>query len=112
MSNIRQILGKNIRRFRENKGMTQEELAEMVDVSGSYIGYLERGKQSPSLMLLEKISLVLGVTPAILLTSQDEIKNLELEKLIMFLSDKTPRTIRFLYKVAVAYFKSLEIETE
>lgn len=110
MDDIKNIVGQNIRLFRKSKGMTQEQLAEKVNVSGSYIGYLERGKKSPSLILLEKIACILNVDPATLLTSNEEQINLELKKLIALLSDKRPEPIEFLNEVAVAYFKSLEAE--
>lgn len=108
MLNIREIVGQNIRFFRRARGITQEMLAEMVDVSGSYIGYLERGKKGPSLDLLAKIAGILEVDPAILLTSPDEVANRELKKLIAILSGKGPGPIKFLTEVAVAYFNSLE----
>lgn len=108
MSKIIHIMGKNIRRFRRAKGITQEKLAETVDVSGSYIGYLERGKKSPSLDLLARIANVLQVDPATLLTETDDTKNAELNKLSVILSDKRPEAIKFISEVAIAYFKSLD----
>ena len=108
MANIRQIVGQNIKLFRNARSITQETLAEMVNVSGSYIGYLERGKKSPSLDLLAKIADELLVDPAVLLTSNDELKNKELKKLIGILSDKETESIQFMNEVAIAYFKSLE----
>ncbi len=108
MSNIRKTVGNNIRLLRRARGMTQERLAEIVDVSGSYIGYLERGKRSPSLDLLAKIADVFKVDPAVLLTSADDATNRELKKLIWVLSDKGPGPIKFMNEVAHAYFKSLE----
>lgn len=109
MTNIRQIMGYNLRHFREAKGLTQVELATLVSVSGSYIGYIERGKQNPSMRLIEKICDVLGITPAILLTTTD-IKNPVLNKLFNLLSDKSPNMINFIYEVAIAYHKSLQKE--
>lgn len=105
MSNIRQILGQNIRHFRQSKGITQEALAEIVDVSGSYIGYLERGKKSPSLDLLVKIAQTLGVEPARLLTPPIHGS---LAQLVEMLADKDETVIKFFNEVAVAYFASLQ----
>lgn len=107
-SNIRKLLGLNIRTFRRARSFTQEALAEMVDVSGSYVGYLERGEKSPSLDVLVKIAEVLNVNPAALLTSPDDSLNRELKKLISVLSDKGPGPIKFMNEIAAAYFKSLE----
>jgi transcriptional regulator with XRE-family HTH domain len=108
MASIQKMVGQNIRLFRRAKGITQEVLAEMVDVSGSYIGYLERGKKSPSLDLLVKIADVLSVEPAILFTPAEETVTREFKKLIGILSGKGTEPLRFMNKVAEAYFQSLE----
>ncbi len=102
MSEIQQTVGKNIRFSREVAGLTQELLAEKVGVSGSYIGYLERGKKSPSLNLLCKIADVLHVAPAMLFKTSESKKDQELTKLILILSDKGVGSIEFLNKVATA----------
>ncbi len=47
---------KRIREFRHEAEMTQEDLAEKVGVSRVYIGYVEQGRNTPSLEILEKIA--------------------------------------------------------
>ena len=37
------VIGRNIRKYREKKGWTQEDLAEKVDIHVSYVGQIERG---------------------------------------------------------------------
>ena len=49
-------LGKNIRKVRERKSWTQEELAEKANLHISYIGQIERGLRYPSLKVLFKIA--------------------------------------------------------
>lgn len=112
MYNIREIVGKNIRIFRHARGITQEMLAEMINVSGSYVGYMERGKKGPSLELLAKVAGVLQVDPAELLAYSDEETDLELKKLIALLSGKGPGPVKFINDVAVAYFNSLEKQSD
>ncbi|MGB9791148.1 MAG: helix-turn-helix domain-containing protein [Thermacetogeniaceae bacterium] len=113
MQNIQKIVGENIRLLRRSKKMSQEKLAEMTGVSGSYIGYLERGERTPSLDLLAKIADALGVELVTLLTPSDDAANQELKKLIAFLSDKSPESIKFINEVACAYFRSLKnIQTQ
>lgn len=46
---------KRIKKFRHEAEMTQEDLAEKVGVSRVYIGYVEQGRNTPSLEILEKI---------------------------------------------------------
>ena len=47
---------KRIKKFRHDQGLTQEDLAEKVGVSRVYIGYVEQGRNTPSLEILEKIA--------------------------------------------------------
>jgi transcriptional regulator with XRE-family HTH domain len=54
-------LGKNIKKLRERKSWTQEELAEKANLHISYIGQIERGLRHPSLKVLFKIADALEV---------------------------------------------------
>lgn len=56
-------LGKRIRLIRKARHMTQARLAEEVDLSTNYIGYIECNKRTPSLQTLIDICYVLGCTP-------------------------------------------------
>lgn len=49
-------LGKKIQRRRKEVGYTQEELADKIGVSRAYMGYIEQGRNAPSLEVLEKIA--------------------------------------------------------
>ena len=51
-----------IREYRENRGMKQAELAELVGVRRETIVYLERGKYNPSLKLAMDIAKVFDAT--------------------------------------------------
>lgn len=42
--NIKKKLGKNIRKFRKQKGFTQEELSLSLDLDNSYIGKVENAQ--------------------------------------------------------------------
>jgi putative transcriptional regulator len=54
-------LGKRIQKRREEVGLTQFELATKVNVSRVYMGYIEQGRATPSLEVVEKIARVLRV---------------------------------------------------
>ena len=47
-----------IKELREEKGITQQELADIVDVTRQTILFLEKGKYNPSLRLAWKIARV------------------------------------------------------
>ena len=51
----RKLLGKRIREERMRIGLTQEQIAEYIDVSTTYIGLVERGERS---VTLEKLVLL------------------------------------------------------
>lgn len=55
------ILGKRIQKIRKGIGLTQEELAEKVGISRAYMGYIEQGRYSASLEVIEKIAKVLRI---------------------------------------------------
>lgn len=59
--------GVKIKKLREARGWTQEELADKVDVSRVTIGRIEIGHSRPSLDLLERLAKVLKVKVAELL---------------------------------------------
>lgn len=59
---ILENLGKQLKRIRLEQEMTQEELAEKVNIHPTYVGKLESGKNNVSIKLLFKISRALGVT--------------------------------------------------
>lgn len=54
-------VGKRIKKFREEKGLSQEELAYGAGLYRTYIGHLENARYSPSAYILYKISKVLKV---------------------------------------------------
>jgi transcriptional regulator with XRE-family HTH domain len=60
-----------LREFRERKEMSQEQLAAAAELDRSFISLVERGIQSPNLVVLLKIAEVLDV-PAAELISKTE----------------------------------------
>lgn len=54
-------LGLNLKKYRLEKCLTQENLAEKVGIHPTYVGKLEGGKNNPSVKMLYKITRVLGI---------------------------------------------------
>lgn len=61
-------IGKKVRKLRLKNNMSQVDLAFLIDVSPSYIGYLEKGLKSMSLETLIKVANVFKVTTDMLLS--------------------------------------------
>ena len=62
------LLGKRIREERRKRDLTQEQLAEAVDITYPYVGQVERGERGISLETLIKITNQFGVTVDYLLS--------------------------------------------
>jgi len=60
-------IGKNIRKYRTQKKLRQDELAEKTDLSTNYIGMVERGEKIPALDTFLKIANALEVSADMLL---------------------------------------------
>lgn len=54
-------LGRKISRVRREKDMTQEQLAEKVGVSTTWIGYIETGYRRPNLKMIYRIARALNI---------------------------------------------------
>lgn len=60
-------LGRNIRAWRTERGLSQEQFADEIGVHRTYAGSLERGERNLSLRTLEKLAAQLKVDPLDLL---------------------------------------------
>ena len=58
---VKKQLGKQIRKYRENLGLSQEEFSEMIDVSRNTISRIETGKHLPTAKNLDKIRKVVNI---------------------------------------------------
>ncbi len=67
-TDLRKLLGSNIRAIRLERGMSQEELANICDLHRTYIGSVERAERNITLSTLVKFANALNVTIIDLLT--------------------------------------------
>ena len=72
---FKEFLGKRIREERLKMNLTQEKLAESIDVTDAFIGQIERGERSLSIDTLIKISKRLNVTIDYLLKDSIGLNN-------------------------------------
>ena len=96
MTNIKELLGSNIKTYRRNLGISQAKLAEMVDMATNYLGLIEGGKKFPSADMIERIAFALGIdTPDLFTISpiQQEWKEYILLKMNTLLENEL-KTIR------------------
>jgi transcriptional regulator with XRE-family HTH domain len=73
VTETRQLLVRNIKRCRSQKGYSQAELAERAGISAGYVGEVEMGRKFPSDEKLEAIALALGERPFRLLMGPEDL---------------------------------------
>jgi transcriptional regulator with XRE-family HTH domain len=61
MATLRKLFGKKLRSFRKRRGMTQEQFAELLDISVDFLSLMERGLNAPSFESIEAFSITLGI---------------------------------------------------
>jgi transcriptional regulator with XRE-family HTH domain len=60
---LREVFATNLRRLRNAKGMSQDELAYEAEISRSYLSQLEKGSFYVSIKIIGKLAKTLGVEP-------------------------------------------------
>jgi transcriptional regulator with XRE-family HTH domain len=59
---MRKLVGRNVKRVRQDKGLTQEQLAERSGFSQQYISGLEQGRRNPTIVSIYELATALGVS--------------------------------------------------
>ena len=105
---IKEELGKKIKRMRINRGLTQERLAEMVDVSQRTLSGIEIGENFVTAETLDKIIKALNTTAEELFATnhlkEDKDLILEIESNIKMIA-KNPIKLDILYNVTKSLLK-------
>ena len=58
---LRRIVARNLRRLRQERGLTQEELADLAELNRNYIGMVERQENAATVDTLESLAKALRV---------------------------------------------------
>jgi transcriptional regulator with XRE-family HTH domain len=69
---MRKLVGRNVRRIRQEKGLTQEQLAELSGFSQQYLSGLEQGRRNPTIVSLYELATALGVSHMELVRSAED----------------------------------------
>jgi transcriptional regulator with XRE-family HTH domain len=102
-------LGSRIRRERQKHTLTQEKLAEKIDVSHAYIGQIERGERSMSLETLVKLAVQLDVTVDELLSDAIELQDsFYLNKIEQLLKARSIQEQRMVWEMIELMFVHLD----
>ncbi len=100
--NIKQQLGEKIKRIRKKKGLTQEKLAEIIDISSRNLSNIEIGVNFPKTETLEKLLNALEISTEELFAN-DHIKSdnelIEGINSYIDIAKKDSKTLELVYKI-------------
>lgn len=65
---VRGRLGANVKRLREARGLSQENLAFEAEMHRTYVSGIERGRRNPTITIVERLAAALGSTSCELLS--------------------------------------------
>ncbi|WP_454051403.1 helix-turn-helix domain-containing protein [Cellulomonas sp. Marseille-Q8402] len=68
---LQRVVGRNLRRIRTGRGVTQEALGESIGRHRTYVGGIERGERNLALQTVESVADALGVDAFALLARDD-----------------------------------------
>ena len=95
------IIGERLKKARTDKNLTQEKLAEKLDVSIAFLSRIERGSSHISLKRLSQICDILGISEGSILNGSSNNSNTYLTaEFENILKDTTPEKQKLIYKIA------------
>ncbi len=99
---IKEEFGEKIKRMRQNRGLTQEQLAEAVDISQRALSAIERGENFVTSETLDRLLKTLNTTSEELfalnhLKSQDELLD-EINKNLLKIA-QNPQKLEIIYNI-------------
>lgn len=101
-----EVVGNNIRYYREIKGLTQKEAAARTGFSPVYWGYLEKGKKNLSVKVISKITATLGIEAyQLFITSLEKDLPVETLQLLHQINRLHPKHMDFIATVLRTYAK-------
>ena len=98
--NIKKTIGSHVYRLRKQRGWTQAQLAEKLDLTNETISRVEGGKLGISLNLLERMLAVFGISAGEFMggaskpSPSGRSQNLDLHKIVSLLEARAPDEIR------------------
>lgn len=105
------VIGSRIKKARVAKNLTQEDLAEQIDISVAFLSRVERGSSHINLKRLNQICGLLDVTEGYILNgASSNSKNYLDNEFAELLKSCTPKTQKLIYSVAKTIADSDENE--
>ncbi len=101
-------IGRRTRHIREEKGITQRRLADLIDMSATHVSHIEQGTTKLGLPTIVAIANALGTTVDTLMRdSLVRSENEYLGELSKLLEECSPVEVKFIYEVSSSALESL-----
>lgn len=101
-------IGQSIRKFRKARGLSQEELAEMVGISTTHMSHIETGNTKLSLPVLVKLAEALDVQTDSILLERPAKKERAAAELQALVEHCSPLELQIILDTAKALKVTLE----
>ena len=105
MNEINNIIANNIKKYRKHLDLTQEQFAELTELSWKTIVNIETGKHFPKAKNIEKICKKLNIEYfELFIDNQQEIsKNCKLNQIFYILNNLDENKIENIYKIILTF---------
>ncbi len=104
-STVEREFGAQVRNLRQERGLTQESLADRSTLSVDAVRGVEHGAFSPTLGTVRKLAVGLNVSLTTLFSRFQRRRHTIVEELCDYLSKKTRREVELAWRVIRAMFK-------
>lgn len=110
MSDIYTLIGRRVREERKLRGLSIEKLAELAEVTPSFLGLIERGKRKLSVLTLDKLSRALQTQSNELMSVQNKKTAPGWERKILFLINSQPENAKeLIFKMLDSLVKNIPV---
>lgn len=100
------LLGSKIKVERNKRGMSQDVLSELADITQKYLSLIETGKRTPKLNVIIKLASALGVTVDYLVLNRVNIDNTSyIEPVVMRMKTMSETEQAYILRMVELYFE-------
>ena len=103
---VQQVLSKNLLYYRQKRGLSQEQLAEMVGISQSFYAKIESGNRLMAIDVLYKLAQQLDVSVDTLLDINAD--NAQIDNVVSLLHDRSDSDVEAAAQVLRIFLKELD----
>ena len=102
--NIKKDFGARIKELRNKKGITQYQLAELINIDPKHMSHIETGRSFPKADLIEKIALAFEIEYTELFKTEHlQDRQNKIEKINLILNNISDRDLNIIYKIISSY---------